>query len=106
MNAPRARALRFPPIARAAWIALVGLAIGGAVHGWHHVADPLCESPDLGSTHACAACSALHGGVLAGQSDPALTPPPTGPAHLTLLPAEPRVAHDAPVGPPRGPPAA
>jgi hypothetical protein len=90
----------------AAWAALLVFAVGGAGHLWHHLSDLDCESTIPGSVHACAACSALHGGILAGQGEPALTPPPSGPARVTLPPTEAGVAHLAPVGPPRGPPTA
>jgi hypothetical protein len=98
--------MRLAPLARAAWVALVVLAIGGGAHLWHHFADPDCETTARGPAHPCSACAALHGGLLAGPSEPALTPPPGVSAHLTLPPTATRAAHVAPVGPPRGPPTA
>ena len=106
MNLTRSRGPCLAPLARTAWVALVVLALGGAGHLWHHLVDPECESTVQGSEHACAACSALHGGILAGPSEPALAPPPIASAHLPLHPTETGLAHVAPVGPPRGPPAA
>jgi hypothetical protein len=93
-------------LAKAAWVALAVLAIGGASHLWHHLTDSDCESPDQGASHACSACSALHGGMLAGESQPASTPPPSTRSRFVLPATGIRVAHVAPVGPPRGPPAA
>ena len=98
--------MRLAPLARAAWVALVVLAVGVAGHLWHHITDQDCESAARGPAHACSACSALHGGVLTGQSEPALSPPPSEPGHLTLPPTETGVTRVAPVGPPRGPPIA
>ncbi|MGH7730733.1 MAG: hypothetical protein ACRENJ_05710 [Candidatus Eiseniibacteriota bacterium] len=104
MNVARVRGT--DPLARIAWAGLLVLALGATGHLWHHLTDPDCESRVQGSAHACPACSALHGGILAGQGELALSPPPSGPARLTLPPTDTDAAHAAPVGPPRGPPTA
>lgn len=90
-----------------AWAALLVLALGAAGHLRHHLTDPDCESPGArGSSHACAACAAFHGGVLAGHDDVALIPPPRPSSRISLPATEHTVVHECPVGPTRGPPAA
>jgi hypothetical protein len=67
------RAARFPRM-RHALLLLATLLLGYAAHGWHHLADPDCDSGRGPNGHACVACSALHGSVV--LDDCAVDPAP------------------------------
>jgi hypothetical protein len=85
---------------------LLMLALSVAGHFWHHLTDAACENPDQGLPHACAQCSALHGGVLAEDLQRAASP------HLSVLACvlhqedADRVAELHTEGSPRAPPLA
>jgi len=104
MNALRRR-MRLDRLATIAWVLLLVLTLGAAGHLWHHLTDSDCESAQRGG-HACSACAAFHGGVLAGHSDVAEAPPPSTPSHLDLSATGSESAYRSPVGPTRGPPTA
>ena len=104
MNALRRR-MHLDRLATIAWVSLLVLTLGAAGHLWHHLTDPDCENPLRGG-HACSACAAFHGGVLAGHGDVAAAPPPTTPSRLNLSSTDSECAYASPVGPTRGPPTA
>ena len=106
MEPVRVRGSLFAPLVRCAWVALMVLAIGGASHLAHHLADADCERVAEGAPHACAACAAFHGGLLAGASQPLPAPAPRSDSHFIVHPIAIQDTHAASVGPPRGPPTA
>lgn len=99
------RRMRLDRLATIAWVSLLVLTLGAAGHLWHHLTDADCESPLRGG-HACSACAAFHGGVLAGHSDVAAAPPPSTPSRLNFSATDCESVHASPVGLTRGPPTA
>jgi hypothetical protein len=85
-------------------VVLVALALGAAGHFWHHLSDRACERPDQGRPHPCAQCSALHGGVLAEESQRAVPPGLSAIDRLVLLDDGDRAVALRGGGSPRAPP--
>jgi hypothetical protein len=86
--------------------ALAVFALGSAVHFAHHILDPDCDSGRTASSHACLACSGLHGAAL---TETAVAINPSAPSPETEVRAPECIAPIAAVrGPsaPRAPPAA
>lgn len=91
------------PFAAFATCALLLLALGGAAHLEHHIADPHCDRGPAPESHACG-CSSLHGGAIHADA-PGLAAATTGFAAPSLTPHA-RIALDSPrrACAPRAPP--
>lgn len=81
----------------AAVFALAVFALGSAAHFAHHLLDPDCDSGRTATSHACLACSGLHGAAL---TEDAVAINPSAPSPES----EPRVLECvAPIASVRGP---
>jgi hypothetical protein len=88
----------------AATLLVAVLALGGAAHLAHHLADPHCDDGPGPRSHPCVSCSALHGAALVAESVAAAPPAAAGASlHRSAPDAAPVVSRRG-GAPPRAPP--